>query len=124
MDELSLNYLDYHRTIIGFHGTDARTADRLVDGEPFQPSKDVDEWLGEGVYFWEYGPKLAWWWVDRNHKIKDKAVVGAMIRLGNCFDLLDSENVTVLRTAHAGMIKRMKAAKVEVPKNYKHHKRV
>ena len=47
-------YLDYHRTVIGYHGTTANVADDLVAGEPFVPSESVDEWLGNGVYFWEY----------------------------------------------------------------------
>src|SRR5215210_7366892 len=65
VDEGSFHYLDYHRTVIGYHGTDAETAEKLVAGEPFVSSEDDDEWLGHGVYFWEYGPKLAWWWADR-----------------------------------------------------------
>src|SRR5262245_22514610 len=94
-----LQYYDYHRTVIGYHGTTEEIADRLVVGEPFIPSISVDEWLGSGVYFWEYGPKQAWWWARKIRRIRDPAVVGAMIRLGNCFDLLDSRNVEVLRTA-------------------------
>jgi hypothetical protein len=50
-------FLDYHRTIIGFHGTTLDTATRLVNGEPFQESNQDDEWFGIGIYFWEYGPK-------------------------------------------------------------------
>ena len=42
---------DYHRTIVGYHGTRRATAARLVDGEPFGPSENDDDWLGHGVYF-------------------------------------------------------------------------
>lgn len=97
------------------------SAEKLVAGEPFALSEDSDEWLGHGVYFWEYGPKLAWWWAERR-RVGKPAVVGAMIRLGNCFDLLDSENVTVLVTAYDGMMEMLKASGGEIPKNERHHK--
>lgn len=45
-------FLDYHRTVVGYHGTSSEIADALVEGTPFRESADVDEWLGTGVYFW------------------------------------------------------------------------
>ncbi len=115
-------YLDYHRTVVAHHGTSAKIADALIDGQPFQESTSVNEWLGSGVYFWEYGPKQAWWWARRYKKLADPAVVGAMIRLGNCFDLLDSRNIGVLQRAKDGMIKLMKREGVEIPKNERAYK--
>jgi hypothetical protein len=53
-------YLDYNRTVVGYHGTSEEIADALVNGEPFTESSGVSEWLGFGVYFWEYAPKQAW----------------------------------------------------------------
>jgi hypothetical protein len=91
----AFDYSDYHRTIIGFHGTDEPTADRLVVGEPLRESDSDDDWFGKGVYFWEYAPKQAWWWARRFKKHDRPAVIGAMIRLGNCFDLLDPANVKI-----------------------------
>jgi hypothetical protein len=35
-------YLDYHRTVIGYHGTSAKVADALVGGEPFTESTSID----------------------------------------------------------------------------------
>jgi hypothetical protein len=52
-------YLDYHRTVVGYHGTSAKIADALVEGAPFRESVSVNEWLGSGVYFWEYASKQA-----------------------------------------------------------------
>jgi len=115
-------YLDYHRTVIGFHGTSAKVADDLVAGEPFTPSTSDNEWLGNGVYFWEYAPKQAWWWAKRFNKSANPAVVGAMIRLGNCFDLLDSQNVAVLRRAKEGMMRMMRREKLELPENRRKYK--
>jgi hypothetical protein len=87
------DFRNYHRTAIAFHGTTAAEDDRLVDGQAFRPSNKSHEWLGEGVYFWEYAPKQAWWWAREVRKHKEPSVIGAMIRLGNCLDLLEPENV-------------------------------
>src|SRR5205823_6250222 len=93
----AFEYADYHRTVIGFHGTDEATADRLVAGEPFKDSENDDDWFGKGIYFWEYAPKQAWWWARQFKRYQEPAVIGAIIRLGNCFDLLDPVNVKNLK---------------------------
>jgi hypothetical protein len=74
-------------------------------------------WLGDGVYFWEYAPKQAWWWTRDQRKNVNPAVVGAMIRLGNCLDLLDPENVRWLKSVHDDMIEKSRRAGIPVPKN-------
>ena len=84
MDQEPFDYHDYNRTIVAFHGTTEAVADHLVDGGAFTPSGNTDDWLGSGVYFWEYAPKQAWWWARTFKKNSKPAVVGAMIRLGNC----------------------------------------
>lgn len=122
LDDQAFDYLDYHRTIIGFHGTTAEIAGRLVAGGPFRPSANTDDWLGSGVYFWEYAPKQAWWWSRKFKRHDEPAVVGAMIRLGSCFDLLDPENVQVLRRLHGVMMDRWAGAGVEAPRNGNQHK--
>jgi hypothetical protein len=118
----AMAYLDYHRTVIGYHGTSAKVADALVDGEPFTVSTSINEWLGSGIYFWEYAPKQAWWWAKKFNKASNPAVVGAMIRLGNCFDLMDAKNVEALQRAKDGMIKLMKREGVEIPENQRIYK--
>ena len=40
------DYHDYHRTIVAFHGTTAKIAADLVDGQPFRVSSNTDDWLG------------------------------------------------------------------------------
>ncbi len=103
-DQEPFDYQNYHRTIVAFHGTTEPMADHLVNGGDFTPSSNTDDWLGTGIYFWEYAPRQAWWWA-RTFKRKSKpAVVGAMIRLGNCFDLLDPENVQLLKSVYNSII--------------------
>ena len=80
-------FFDYHRTVVGYHGTRRATAEALVDGDPFTASTNDDDWLGHGIYFWEFAPQQAWWWARRRYGDDEAAVVGAMIDLGRCLDL-------------------------------------
>ena len=91
---------DYDRTLVAFHGTTKSAAEKLVAGTPFGKSQNDDDWLGHGIYFWEYAPQQAWWWADRRYREVDAAVVGALVRLGRCIDLLDPSNANLLATAH------------------------
>ena len=45
----------YDRTIIAYHGCDRAVAERLLEGHRFTPSQNDYDWLGRGIYFWEYG---------------------------------------------------------------------
>ena len=88
-------YADYHRTIIGYHGTTSEAAEKLVDGEPFTDSENDTDWFGRGIYFWEHAPKQAWWWAKRktqNGRNGKPAVIGAVIRLGTCLTLQMSKS--------------------------------
>jgi hypothetical protein len=118
----AFEYADYHRTVIGFHGATAEAADRLVAGEPFRDSDHDDDWFGKGVYFWEYAPKQAWWWARKFKRFTNPAVVGAIIRLGNCLDLLDALNVKTLRAYHDRMIAWFENVGAEIPENVRHHR--
>jgi hypothetical protein len=83
----------YDRTVIAYHGCDASIAERLLRGEPFRKSANNYDWLGGGVYFWEYGADRAVRFAEeqrRRGKIAEPAVVGALVQLGNCFDLMDT----------------------------------
>ena len=51
---------DYHRTVVGYHGTGLMAALRIVNRiEDFRWSQRDYDWLGRGIYFWEYAPKQA-----------------------------------------------------------------
>jgi hypothetical protein len=94
-------FADYHRTVVGYHGTRRSTALRVVQGlEEYKRSENPDDWLGHGIYFWEYAPKQAWAWAEQRRRSQawgeEVAVLASMIRLGNCFDLLDPDNLGIL----------------------------
>jgi hypothetical protein len=118
----TFEYSDYHRTIIDYHGTTSAAVDRLVVGDPFRAGDRDDEWFGKGIYFWEYAPKQAWWWAKKFKKFDQPAVIGALIQLGNCFDLLDPKNLKVLRAVHARLTAKLHEEGLEVPTNERHHR--
>ena len=83
----------YDRVVLAYHGCDAAVAERLLAGEPFQNSENDYDWLGAGVYFWEYGADRALRFArdqQRRGKVAEPAVVGALVQLGHCFDLMDT----------------------------------
>ena len=87
----------YSRIVFGFHGTTPDIAARLIRGDlpldQWHASTNVYDWLGHGIYFWEYAPERARVWRNKG------AVVGAIISLGECFDLTDVTNTEILSDA-------------------------
>ncbi len=89
--------LKYQRMILGYHGCDASVVKPLLlSGKKLRPSENEYDWLGRGVYFWEQGPQRASEWARNSKRIRNPAVVGALINLGNCFDLLDTTHTQLL----------------------------
>ena len=118
---------DYNRTVIGYHGTRASTARRIVLGDQgFEFSRNDDDWLGHGIYFWEHAPQQAWRWAKKRKKDQnwdeEPAVVASMTRLGTCFDLLDPYNVRELEAAFRDLRDKLTLAGETVPKNVKARK--
>jgi hypothetical protein len=107
----------YQRTIIAYHGCDQKVKDDvLLRGMPLVESTHKYDWLGRGSYFWEYGPQRALEWAkEQGHR--NPAVLGAMIHLGNCFDLLDTRDTDLLRKLFPAFQKARRAEGVPIPKN-------
>lgn len=87
----------FARTVIGYHGCEESFADGVLLGRiaisQWQPSQNAWDWLGNGIYFWEHSPHRALRWAQEH--FNRGAVLGAVIQLGRCFDLLD-ESMTGL----------------------------
>src|SRR4051812_17589039 len=102
-----MSLYDYQRTVIAYHGCDASVAEEVFCGRKgLEFSKNNHDWLGHGIYFWEHGPHRAMAWAKERalnsptRKIKEAAVVGAFVNLGQCFDLLDTRFTEVLADAY------------------------
>ncbi len=104
MKEESL-YSKHPSFILGFHGCDRSTAEKVINGiESLTPSMNEYDWLGHGVYFWENNIERAWKFAEevknRSGKIHESAVIGAVIDLGYCMDLIDSQYLEELEDTY------------------------
>lgn len=92
---------------IGFHGCDRATRDLLLTNpDQIQKSEKPHDWLGHGMYFWEYNEVRAMEWAESKalrKKIKDPAVIGAVLDVGACCDLLDNKYIDLISTYHTLM---------------------
>lgn len=122
-----MRFDDYHRTIVGYHGTRLSVALEIVSRRrTFKYSHNRDDWLGHGIYFWEHAPQQALWWAERRRRrqkwSEPVAILGAMIRLGFCFDLLDPYNVRYLKEIHEAYRTDETDAGRTLPENAYHYK--
>jgi hypothetical protein len=46
--------------VVAYRGCDESVAKRILSGEGFKPSIHAYDWLGHGVYLWEYGEDRVW----------------------------------------------------------------
>lgn len=87
--------------VIGYHGCDISIAEKIFSGdEGLKASDNEYDWLGNGIYFWEGSHDKALKWAEESRNIKEPAVVGAFLRLGNCLDLLDIEHIRELESVY------------------------
>ena len=74
----------FSRIVLGYHGCEAAFAEALIRGEmrveDWQPSHNPYDWLGHGLYFWEFTPQ---------GEDMGRSAVGASLQLGLCLDLTD-----------------------------------
>jgi len=101
--------------VLGYHGCDRETGEKLLLGEPFQPSENNYDWLGSGIYFWEANPDTAMDWARKRATRKNEAQgislepfdIGAVIDLGYCLDLMSSNGSKAVEQAyldHRGIV--------------------
>lgn len=112
----------YARTIIGYHGCDAAVAKRLLSHrDTLQPSMNRWDWLGKGIYFWEHGPDRALRFArdqQARGKVKTPVVIGAVLQLGRCLDLLDTRNTEELERFYPVWEADMEASGHKIPSNH------
>jgi hypothetical protein len=113
----------FSRIVVGYHGCEEDFARDLLLGNvripDWKPSRNSWDWLGHGIYFWEYSPARALRWARERYESKGKkpAVVGALIHLGRCFDLLDESIVSVLDRAYERLDKTLAESGLTMPVN-------
>ncbi len=108
--------------ILGYHGCDHDVAEKLLAGGAFKQSQNVYDWLGGGIYFWEANPQRGLDFAKevmnrRNSKIMKPTVIGAIVDLGNCLDLLSATGIEMMRAAHISLSETFKVASHPLPQN-------
>lgn len=114
--------------IIGFHGCDEAVRNSIVMGKSvLTPSKNIYDWLGNGIYFWENNANRALQFAEelkakpRNPKnvIKTPSVLGAVIDLGYCLDLLDAEYLELVKYSYDNLVASYGRLGKTIPQNLK-----
>jgi hypothetical protein len=104
----------FSRVILGFHGCAPDFAESLYRAEvpvaSWRPSRNVYDWLGHGIYFWEHAPERARAWGPGG-------VVGAVIQLGRCLDLTDTRHMDDLAEAYEDLKRSFRRRKKALPEN-------
>ena len=113
--------------VFGFHGCDAATKEAVLRGEAeLAPSTNDYDWLGSGIYFWEQNAQRALEFAELScanpgvytkRPIVKPAVIGAVIDLGNCMNLMDSLHIHALKSAYDQLAAATKAGKRKMPAN-------
>ncbi len=103
--------------VLGYHGCEKVIADRAILGEIDILHSDRDyDWLGPGAYFWESDPQRAFEWAI-SKGWKQPAVIGAVIDLRNCLDLVSRQDMVVLAGAYRSFLQSQSEAGLPVPEN-------
>ena len=110
----------FARIVVGYHGCRRDFASNLLLGDVpianWQPSQNEWDWLGHGIYFWEHSPQRALRWARESYH--DQAdVVGGVVQLGRCFDLLDEPITAVLADSYLDLSEMLAGQNRALPTN-------
>lgn len=93
--------------IIGFHGCDKSVVEKVLSGKDILTASTNDyDWLGHGIYFWENNETRALQYARnmmrrKGSSVSEPAIIGAVIDLGYCMDLMDSMYLSELQEAYS-----------------------
>lgn len=111
---------------LAFHGCDASVIAPVINGEVhLNPSRNSYDWLGHGIYFWEFDQERAFSYAadlsvslrSNAPKVSQPGVIGAVIDLGNCLDLMDYQTLQLVRLAYEHLLKGVLGDDQLLPKN-------
>ncbi len=96
--------------VLGFHGCDEKVRNAVVGHRSeLKPSENIYDWIGHGFYFWENNPTRALSFAEekrtRSTGITSPSVLGAVIDLGHCLDLLDADGIAQVKAAYELLLK-------------------
>ena len=117
-------YKHYPSLVFGFHACEREIGEILLSGKGgFKESKNDYDWIGNGMYFWENSPHRAEIYAEelkkKRKKLENPFVIGAVIHLGYCFNLLESYSLQFLKQYYVSLKNTYVTANLEMPINNK-----
>jgi hypothetical protein len=112
--------------VLGFHGCDRAVAEKVFGGRTtLKASQNDYDWLGNGVYFWENNPQRAMDYAallkqyprGSEKRVTRPAVVGAVIDLGLCLNLLDAQFIKMMKSSYENLQALHRQAGTNLPSN-------
>ena len=113
--------------VLGFHGCDESVGEDLLRGKVphLKPSVNQYDWLGTGIYFWENDPNRAWEFAEEASRkphlsrgsISTPFVVGAVIDLGLCLNLMDRRGIDEVEKVYETLRDIHEILDMQMPKN-------
>src|SRR5687768_4027338 len=90
--------------IIGFHGCEKSVRDKVIaDQTMLRASTNRYDWLGQGIYFWQNNYERALDFAiapPGKQKFLQPAVLGAVLELGHCLDLMDKKWIDLVKSSY------------------------
>lgn len=110
--------MPWDRFVLGYHGCDRSIMNDILTGKSgLQASRNYYDWLGNGVYFWEDSFQGAFQWAHQSERVAHPAVIGAVINLGHCLNLLDVEHLETVKIAYQTLQRTSAQAEILMPVN-------
>ena len=107
--------------LIGFHGCEKSVRDSIVSGTSMlKASENGYDWLGAGFYFWENNYERALEFAQNppgKKRFKVPSVLGAIIDLEYCLDLLDTRYLRLVKKSYFNFISSAGIDGIEIPRN-------
>lgn len=115
--------------VLGFHGCDKAVGEKVLSSqERLMPSENEYDWMGHGIYFWENNPKRALEYANViknypervNNPIQTPFVIGAIIDLGHCLNLLEAKSIEIVKQGFETFLKMQESSGFQqLPENKK-----
>lgn len=107
--------------VLGFHGCEKEVFDKVIlNQEYLNKSENSYDWLGHGIYFWENNPQRAYEFAEElkdRGKINEIAVIGAIIDLGYCLNLVESKSLKIVKKGYELLQDTIKNVGLDMPQN-------
>lgn len=111
----------YHHSpnlVLGFHGCTKKVFKKILfHHEELEFSNNSYDWLGNGIYFWENSYDRAMDWAKGHCKDEEPAVIGTVLDLGFCLDLMDYASMQVLKNGYDLLKEESRIFNTELPVN-------